>query len=89
MKVLPPPTSRPQLQHGGSHFRASASCIALADIVGKSGRTEVAGFSPKAGLGTEASDIQVNPGGPSLSHAAKAGKAGTPRPHAFPRCVVW
>lgn len=47
-------------------------------------------FQPKAGLGTEASDIQVI-WGPSLSHAAKTGpreshgEAGTPRPPCFPQ----
>lgn len=52
-------------------------------------------FQPKAGLGTEASDIQVT-WGPSLSHAAKAGpgeghgEAGTPRPPMpFPERVAW
>lgn len=50
-------------------------------------------FQPKAGLGPEASDIQVTLGGPSLSHGAKAGPGGscgrardTKTPMPFPGC---
>jgi hypothetical protein len=49
-------------------------------------------FQPKAGLGTEASDIQVT-WGPSLSHAAKTGPGGgcekSKTSTSFPGCVAW